>query len=91
MTIYVDDQMTHIKGKFSGYCHMWTDGTHDELNGFALGMGLKLKWAQHKKGAIVKDFYHFDISPAMRIRALEKGAVYMPLSQWIKRHMQAQS
>jgi hypothetical protein len=89
--IYVDDPMTHVKGKFRDYCHMWTDGTHEELDAFAQSIGLKKAWAQNKRGSIVKDFYHYDISPSYRHKALVRGAEYMPLSQWIKRHMKPQT
>lgn len=87
--IYVDDPMMFARGKFKGYCHMWiVDGTHEELDAFAQSIGLKKAWAQSKRGAIVKDFYHYDISPFYRVRAVLKGAQYMPLSQYVKSHMQ---
>lgn len=82
--IYVDDPMPMINGRFKNYCHIWTDGSHMELNGFALRLGLRLAWAR-KKGGILKDFYHFDISPLMRERALKMGAEYIPLAEYVKR------
>lgn len=87
MTVYVDDPMMFIRGRFRGYCHMWTDGTHDELDAFAVSIGLKKEWAQEKRGAIVKDFYHYDISPFYRERALLKGAHYMALGDYVRSHM----
>lgn len=91
MTIFVD-YPTPRKGKFNNYCHMWTDSTHDDLDNFAVGtLGLKKEWAQEKRGAIVKDFYHYDISPSKRQRAIKWGAKPMALSAWIKQRMKVQS
>jgi len=87
MIVYVDDPMMFVRVKFKGYCHMWiVDGTHEELDTFARSIGLKTEWAQHKQGAIVKDFYHYDLSPFYRVRALLKGAQYMPLSQYVNQY-----
>lgn len=89
MAIFVDYPMP-IKGKFRNYCHMWTDGTHEELDNFAVGtLGLKKEWAQHKQGAIVKDFYHYDISPSKRQRAIKWGARPIALSTWITQYAKA--
>src|SRR5258706_15750511 len=91
MTIYVDDPMLHIGGKFHGYSHMWCDGTTEtlnELNDFAVRIGLRVEWLQFSKG-VSGDFYHYDISQHKRAVALRAGAEYIPLSKWLAPKMNA--
>lgn len=79
-TIYVDDIIDYGTGRMGGkWCHMWTDGTEADLNTFALKIGLKLDWAQYRP-----NFYHYDLRPSIRTKALKQGAVYMDLREWIK-------
>lgn len=80
MTIYVDDITSYASGD---WCHMWTDGTREELDRFAVGIGLKTKWAQTSRGRI-GEFYHYDLRPSKRILAIKRGAVEMQLMDWIR-------
>jgi hypothetical protein len=80
MAIYVDDPMP-VGGKFHNYSHMWTDEDTKVLVEFAVRLGLNRTWLQNSRGAS-GDFYHFDISPRYREKALKAGAVYMNLMDW---------
>lgn len=85
MTLYVDD-LLHYEGegiKGGDWCHLWSDNGKDELNAFALNLGLYLKWIQHSRGAIIKDFWHYDLRPNKRRMAIQKGAVELPLIDFI--------
>ena len=90
MTIHVDDPMP-VGGKFHNYCHMWADGTLETLNelyAFADRLGLQRSWRQYSKG-LTGDFYHYDISPNMRAKALRMGAEYISLAEWLKPRWEA--
>lgn len=50
-------------------CHMVSDQSEEELLSFAAALGLSRHWLQTRSAP------HFDLSPAFRARALERGAV----------------
>lgn len=81
--IYVDPIQQYGTGL---WCHMWTDGTPEQLDAFARRIGLKGTWAQY--GGMRGDFYHYDLKPSKRQLALDNGAVELPLREWIKRRME---
>lgn len=89
MTIHVDDPMT-INLRFPNYCHLWSS-TNDieELHAFAARLNLQKHWFQTTFG-MTGPFYHYDISQGKRKAALELGAVYKPLKDWIRERKQAQ-
>lgn len=66
------------------WCHLWTDGTDQQLDQFAAAIGLRKQWAHLSNGAIVGRFYHYDLRPSKRALALQRGAVEMPLKEWVK-------
>jgi len=68
VSVYVDD--TRLKFRGRTYCHMVAD-TSAELDAMAATIGLKNGWKQ-KAGTRLE---HYDLSPAMRRRAVEAGAV----------------
>lgn len=87
-TIYVDEVRDYgAKGEF---CHMWTDGTEQDLHKFAISIGLDRKWTHYSKG-LSGDFTHYDLRPHKREIALLRGAVYMPLKQWIIQRMKSKT
>lgn len=87
MTIYVDDPMP-VGGRFNNWCHMWSaTNDRDELDAMAKRLGLKAAWFQLTRG-MSGEFPHYDVSPAMRSKALAAGAVYKPLLEWVKERMQ---
>lgn len=51
------------------WCHLWTDGAVDELHAFARRIGLKREWFQDHA-----TLPHYDLTPAMRSKALGAGA-----------------
>jgi len=67
MTIYVDN----VKVKWAGHewCHLVADSL-DELHSFALKIGLKRKWFQSSAS-----YPHYDVKLAVRVRAIQLGAV----------------
>jgi hypothetical protein len=71
--IYVD-QLRHGGAPWSGgfSCHMVSDVGEDELLSFASLLGLPRAWFQ---GCPPASIPHFDLSPRLRTRALELGAV----------------
>lgn len=66
MTVYVDDERIEWRGKL--WCHLVAESL-DELHCFALSLGLKQSWFQ-AKGA----YPHYDVTIAVRERALQLGA-----------------
>ena len=77
--IYVDEIRDY--GQKGKWCHMWAD-TEDELHSFAVILGLKRSWMHHSSG-ISGDFRHYDLRPSKRALALQQGAEFMPLKQYI--------
>ena len=61
-------------------CHMWTDGTVEELNAFAVSIGMKVEWLQVKH----KGFPHYDLTPGRRAQAIAKGAVEIELIDYLR-------
>jgi hypothetical protein len=53
------------------WCHLTTDGELEDLHAFACKLGLKREWFQPKSSP------HYDLTPAMRTKALRAGAVYV--------------
>lgn len=86
MTIYVDETRTY-PGK-GDWCHMWTDGDEEALHQFATSLGLRRSWVHRSRG-LIGDFPHYDLRPSKRDLALARGAVFMPLKQWIKQQVDA--
>jgi hypothetical protein len=76
--VYVDEPRT-FSLKFPDYCHIWSDGSDDELHAFADSIGLQRSWFQNREG-----FHHYDLSLRKRKMVLSKGATFMPLADWIK-------
>jgi hypothetical protein len=86
--IYVDEPQTWDE-RFPNYCHMWSSVMDVEaLDEFAMKLGLNPSWLQHPKGSLTLGpdfiFWHYDISPYFRRQALQKGAVYKSLTEWIR-------
>jgi hypothetical protein len=69
--IYVDELAACGAPWRGGYaCHCWSDASLEELLDFAVRqLGMQESWLQ--KTSVV----HFDLSPKLRRRALELGAV----------------
>jgi hypothetical protein len=65
---------------------MWTDEDDTTLNVFALDLGLSLL-DSHTSNGISGRFYHYDLRPSKRAKALKLGAVEKPLREWIKERM----
>lgn len=81
MTIYVDPIFTVNEAQYHGqsrahaqyvgsrngnaWCHMVSDVSDDELDAFALHIGLKVRWRDHD---------HYDLTPGKRILAIRAGA-----------------
>jgi hypothetical protein len=68
------DQLRHGGAPWSGgfSCRMTSDGGDDELLSFAALLGIPRAWFQRSPPASVP---HFELSPRLRARALELGAV----------------
>jgi hypothetical protein len=84
MAIYVDELIAWPQppkagaerffgnGKLS--CHMLTDGDVEDLHHFAAQLGLRRAWFQQE---IDQRLGHYDLTPSLRARALELGAIAM--------------
>lgn len=81
--IYVDE--IHDYGTKGKWCHMWADDI-DALHMFAGAIGLKRGW-MHESHGVSGDFPHYDLVPSKRRLALEYGAQFMPLKEWVKSHL----
>jgi len=74
MAVYVDDFYTWEQSKYRGMrmSHMFAD-TPAELHGMARKLGLKREWFQDKSTP------HYDVSITKRKKALELGAINLPI------------
>lgn len=68
--IFVDESIFRYHGKL--FCHMWTDGTVQELHTFATTIEVKRCWfeSERKKG-----WNHYDLNQDQRARAVAAGAI----------------
>jgi hypothetical protein len=78
MAVYVDrvrDWGDAVKGEArrwgTRWSHLFAD-SDDELDAFALRIGLKLKWAQHRGQP---GRFHYDVIPTKRAAAVKAGAI----------------
>lgn len=75
MTVYVDDLFTAVphtaqaRRHGNQWCHMIADGDLTELHQMAARIGLKKSYFQHCS------IPHYDLTPAMRQRAIQNGAI----------------
>lgn len=79
--IYVDEIREYPSGK---WCHLWTDTDDSTLDTFAEKLGLKKSWS-HTSNGLSGRFYHYDLRPFKRAKAIVLGAIEMPLREWIKK------
>lgn len=72
MTVYVDDMRVRatVGGLSARWSHLMAD-SDDELNTFAIKLGLKRSWAQ-MPGTWES---HYDVTDALRRKAIALGAV----------------
>lgn len=59
-------------------CHLWSDLSTQELCDFAAEIGVPLQHLQR-----TRMFDHFDLTPAMRAKALANGAVSKSLKAYL--------
>jgi hypothetical protein len=81
--IMVDDLRrwpTTIRCFKAGSCHLTTDGMLEELHAFAHRLGMRRQWYQEHRIAP-----HYDLTASRRERALEYGAVFVPMREQIRR------
>lgn len=72
MSVYVDDMLREatVRGMTRRWSHLMADEPA-ELRAFALSIGLKMSWLQ-REGSYRE---HFDVTEAVRLRAIQHGAV----------------
>lgn len=71
--IYIDEPRKYkFRGKTILSSHMISDKSIDELVGFAISIGLKKEWLQHKPEK--KDMPHFDVMNSFFKTAKKFGA-----------------
>ncbi|HEY6738767.1 MAG TPA: DUF4031 domain-containing protein [Actinopolymorphaceae bacterium] len=70
MTVYVDDMLREARVGYvtDRWSHLLAD-TREELHEFAARLGLKREWFQDHETR-----WHYDVTEAVRERALELGA-----------------
>ncbi len=86
--IFVDEIRiwpTAIRCFKGGSCHLFTDGTLDELHAFAKRLGLKRGWFQDHRIA-----HHYDLTPARRAKAVLLGATETTTREWLRRRRAAE-
>lgn len=72
MTIYVDALADHgwlLRGKPARSCHLFSDGSVQELRAFGFGIGMHANWLQ------MRSVPHFDLTQKRRAAAIAAGAV----------------
>jgi hypothetical protein len=73
MTVYVDPLMSHgwiLHGRSVKNCHMFTDGTLEELHAIAARIGMRRSSFQASAS-----IPHYDLTPERRAAAVRAGAV----------------
>ena len=87
MTVYVDDLHAVLnpsdEWRWSESCHLWAD-TVEELHAFAAKIGMRRSWFQDRPR-----FPHYDLTMRRRDVALQSGAVYHNLREWILKQRRA--
>lgn len=79
MPVYCDPLMAWPKTprwRHGAVSHLYAD-TMEELHAFAAALGLKRSWCSDvtQPGAVL---LHYDLSPGMRAKAVQAGAVEVP-------------
>lgn len=87
MSVYLDPLMNHggsATFKWTHSCHMFAD-TIEELNAFAVSIGLRLAWFQLGKGG---KFPHYDLNAGRRRAAVRQGAIELDrrgaVEKWVE-------
>lgn len=75
MAVYVDP-LINYGWKLGPSCHMTADSI-EELNEFAVKIGLKTAWLQNDEG----EMPHYDLVESKRKRAVKAGAIELTLQQ----------
>lgn len=85
MAVYVDEIRTYNHGPHclrAGSSHMWADSV-EELHAMAAAIGMKREWFQ--TGGSLE---HYDLTPRRRAKALQLGATYRPLREFLRERME---
>ena len=80
MSVYVDEMIPCVpnpRWPWTESCHLIADN-EDELNECACRIGLKREWLQKSRAGI----YHYDLTRAMRQRAVAAGARQVDRSEF---------
>ena len=80
MSVYVDSLLpvhSNAKWRWDTSCHLMAD-TVEELHDFAQSIGLERRWFQSRV-----DFPHYDLSPDLRLRAVEAGAIELARREFV--------
>lgn len=80
MAVYVDPLIDY-GWKLGPSCHLTAD-TVDELNAFAVKIGMKLKWLQRSK----QEMPHYDLVGSKRAKAVALGAVQLSWREAAERY-----
>jgi hypothetical protein len=78
VSVYVDPMMSCVqtpRWRWTEACHMFADSV-DELHAFAADLGLRRAWFQSPGvNCSASALPHYDLTGAMRIRAIRMGAI----------------
>lgn len=77
MSVYVDP-LINYGWKLGPSCHLTADSL-EELNKFALSIGMKLSWLQYGGGK--KMMPHYDLVKSRRELAVKKGAIELTIRE----------
>jgi hypothetical protein len=80
MSVYVDPLIDY-GWRLGPSCHMTADSI-EELNAFALKIGLKLSWFQMS----ARDIPHYDLVNSKRILAVKHGAIELTRNEASERY-----
>lgn len=86
--IYVDPIAFHgwkVRGACVKSCHMWTDGEVEELDAFAVKIGLRPEWKQVSRGLRNPGIVHYDLTERMRGIAVARGAVSLSRKEAVEK------
>jgi hypothetical protein len=82
MSVYVDPLIDY-GWKLGPSCHMTADSI-EELNSFAVKIGMKTSWLQHS----AREMPHYDLVASKRKLAVQNGAIELSMREAGKKYEQ---
>ena len=83
------DSLTDWGPGVGWFCHCWSDlddpsQARVEVENFCRAIGVKAHWSHRSQsGVLGREWFHYDLRPKARLRAVQAGAVETDLKAWL--------